>query len=269
MLIYLLNLLDRHVIAFVPLPKTIVICIVIEGDQLSLRLANRPSLAGYWKFNTYLLEIRDFRERLESLIKRALVGAVTGNRWWFSLKHRIRDPEWATAAIDSMWCLSGALSWSLCPLSWSPASGVLQLSGRLPPPWAAEAASCEGVVTECEVHDALKQVGLNKSPGLDGLPNEVHLRMLHMFVPILTDMFNHWFAQWAILGSVSKSVISLLKKGGRRVWEGLDDYRPITQLNTELKILARVLANRLQLVISDLIGPDNRSRTICTWFARS
>ena len=59
--------------------------------RVSLRLANRPSLSGYWKFNTSLLEIRDFRERLESLIKRALVGAVTGNRWWVSLKHRIRD----------------------------------------------------------------------------------------------------------------------------------------------------------------------------------
>ena len=59
--------------------------------RVSLRLANRPSLAGYWKFNTSLLEIRDFRERLESLIKRALVGAVTGNRWWVFLKHRIRD----------------------------------------------------------------------------------------------------------------------------------------------------------------------------------
>ena len=121
---------------------------------------------------------------------------------------------------------------------------------------AAEAASCEGVVTEREVRDALKQVGLNKSPGLDGLPYEVYLRMSHMFVPILTDMFNHWFAQGAIPGSVTKGVITLLKKGGRHVWEGLDDYRPITLLNTELKILARVLANRLQLVISDLIGPE-------------
>ena len=121
---------------------------------------------------------------------------------------------------------------------------------------AAEAASCEGVVTECEVRDALKQVGLNKSPGLDGLPYEVYLRMSHMFVPILTDMFNHWFPQGAIPGSVTKGVITLLKKGGRNVYEGLDDYRLITLLNTELKILARVLANRLQLVISDLIGPE-------------
>ena len=44
--------------------------------KVSLRLANRPSLAGYWKFNTSLLEIRDFRDRLESLIKRALVGRL-------------------------------------------------------------------------------------------------------------------------------------------------------------------------------------------------
>ena len=121
---------------------------------------------------------------------------------------------------------------------------------------AAEVASCEGVVTECEVRDVLKQVSLNKSQGLDGLPYEVYLRMSHMFVPILTDMFNHWFAQGAIPGSVTKGMITLLKKGGRHVWEGLDDYRPITLLNTELKILAQVLANRLQIVISNLIAPE-------------
>ena len=59
--------------------------------RVGLRLANGPSLAGYWKFNTFLLEIRDFRDRLESLIQRALVGALSGNKWWGSLKHRIRD----------------------------------------------------------------------------------------------------------------------------------------------------------------------------------
>ena len=119
-----------------------------------------------------------------------------------------------------------------------------------------EAASCKGVVTDCEVRSMLKQVSLNKSPGLNGLPYEVYLRMSHMFVPILTDMFNHWFAQGTIPGSITKAVITLLKKEGRYVRGELDDYSPITLLNTELNILAQVLANRLPLVISDLIGPE-------------
>ena len=68
----------------------------------------------------------------------------------------------------------------------SPASG-----GR-----GAEAVCCEGVITECKVRDALKQVGLNKSPGLDGLPNEVYLRLPDMFVPILTDVFNPGNHPW-------------------------------------------------------------------------
>ena len=68
----------------------------------------------------------------------------------------------------------------------------------------AEAACCECAVTECEVRSAMKQVGLNKSPGLDGLPYDVYLRMSHMFAPILTNVFNHWLAQGAIPGSIAE-----------------------------------------------------------------
>ena len=46
-------------------------------------------------------------------------------------------------------------------------------------------------------------------------------------------MFNHWFVQGAIPGSITKSVITLLKKGGRHVWEDLNNYRPITLLNSK------------------------------------
>ena len=53
-----------------------------------------------------------------------------------------------------------------------------------------------------------------------------------MFVPILTDMFNHWFTQGDNPSSITKGVITLLKKGGQHVWEDLDDYRPIKLLNT-------------------------------------
>ena len=99
----------------------------------------------------------------------------------------------------------------------------------------AEAACCEGLVTEYEVCDALKHFALNNSPGLNGLPYEMYLRLPHMFVPIPTDMCNHSFVQGAIPSSVTKGLITLLKKSGRHVWEELDYYRPIALLNTELK----------------------------------
>ena len=59
--------------------------------RVGLRLAGGPSLAVCWRFNASLLEMRDFRDRLESLIRRALVGAVAGSGWWGSLKRRIGD----------------------------------------------------------------------------------------------------------------------------------------------------------------------------------
>ena len=69
-----------------------------------------------------------------------------------------------------------------------------------------EMASCERLITECKVCDVLKQVSLNKLPGLDGLLYEVYLSMSQMFAHILMDMFNHWFAQGAIPGNITKGV---------------------------------------------------------------
>ena len=79
----------------------------------------------------------------------------------------------------------------------------------------AVATSCKGLVTEWEVRDAFKQVGVNKSPGLDSLPNEVYLGPC-IFVQILMDMFNYWFVQGTIPGSITKGMITLRKEGGRR-----------------------------------------------------
>ena len=85
-----------------------------------------------------------------------------------------------------------------------------------------EAAACEMLVTHCKVRDMLKQVGFNKWPVLDVLPSKVYLRILHIFVTILTDVFNHWFAHGVNPGSISGGVIRLLKEGGRDVWKKQD-----------------------------------------------
>ena len=59
----------------------------------------------------------------------------------------------------------------------------------------AEAASCDSQVTEYEDRDALKQVGLNKSPGLHGLLYEVDLR-LSLFWGIYSTLGFHRVHLW-------------------------------------------------------------------------
>ena len=128
-------------------------------------------------------------------------------------------------------------------------------SANFPWPQEAETPISKGLVTEFTLRDSLKQVSLDKSLGLNGQLYKLYLRMLPMFVPILMDLLNHWFAQGLIPVCITKGVITLLKKGDRYVGMKLDNYKPITLLNTKLKIFARVLMNRLQLVASYLIGP--------------
>ena len=158
------------------------------GDSLNVELAWRDlECESSEHYKGFIV-----RTRLESVLNETVKSNTNAHeeevqRFPRSVYQFFQIPRWTHAAVE-LWdarCLSGTLSWSLCPLSWSPyLADFLHLR-------EAETASCEGVVTECKVCDALTQVGLNKSPGLDDLPYEVYLRLPHMFVPILMDMFNH------------------------------------------------------------------------------
>ena len=120
---------------------------------------------------------------------------------------------------------------------------------------AAEADRCEGPITEDEVWRALSNAGTEKAPGIDGIPYEVYLKLSPIFVHLLATLFNHWLKQGNIPRHFTKGVVKLLRKekdGG----DGIDNFRPLTMLNTELKILAKVLSGRLQVVLDKLIGPE-------------
>ena len=74
----------------------------------------------------------------------------------------VKNPGWATAAMPFGIALPAVLiSRFKSFAAISPTSPAL---GRL------KRLVAKVWVTECEIRDALKQVGLNKSPGLDGLP---------------------------------------------------------------------------------------------------
>jgi hypothetical protein len=51
--------------------------------------------------------------------------------------------------------------------------------------------------------------------------------------------------------SINGSYVTLIPKNGSP--DSVGDYRPISLLNTSIKVLTKILANRLQLVITKLV----------------
>ena len=130
---------------------------------------------------------------------------------------------------------------------------------------ATEAARCEGRIKEEEIWEALKSVGLDKSPGIDGLPYEVYLRLSRMFVSLLATIYNNWMRQGSIPRRFTRGIVKLLRKN-KHGGDGISNFRLLTMLNTDLKILAKILANLLQTVLPILICPEQtcavKGRTI-------
>ena len=117
-----------------------------------------------------------------------------------------------------------------------------------------EKQKCEGYITKEECEKAVKYMKENKSPGLDGLSIEFYKTFWNELSGILIDSYNEAFETGELSDSRNLSVLSLIFKKGNR--SELKNYRPISLSNVDYKILAFVLANRLQDVIGQIVSTD-------------
>ena len=115
--------------------------------------------------------------------------------------------------------------------------------------------SCEGIISQQECEDALKKIKSNKSPGDDGIPTEFYKTFWNEISSLLVHVYNKSFENKILPLSMRKSVITLIHKKEDKT--NIENYRPISLTNTDFRILACVLASRLQRVINDIVGPDH------------
>lgn len=106
-----------------------------------------------------------------------------------------------------------------------------------------------------EIDDVVKNPPTDKSPGLDGFNNEFLKRC---WTIIKQDFYNLCFAfhsREVCLQSINGSFITLIPKvdGPSRI----NDFRPISLLNSSVKLITKLLANRLQPFITKLVH-ENR-----------
>ena len=118
----------------------------------------------------------------------------------------------------------------------------------------AESTLCEGVINEEECLKALRQMKSNKSPGVDGLPYEFYTCFWPVFGEDLVSVYNDCFSSGCLSFSQRTGLITLLYKKGDKL--DTKNWRPISLLCTDYKILAKVLTNRLVAVISSVVGPE-------------
>lgn len=113
---------------------------------------------------------------------------------------------------------------------------------------------CEGKITQEECVYALTIMKKNKSPGLDGICIEFYQTYWPIVGQLLNDVFNESYENETLTDSQRKSVISLIFKNGNN--EDIANYRPISLTNVDYRILAFVLANRIQKVIGSIVNND-------------
>ncbi|CAI5465116.1 unnamed protein product [Closterium sp. Yama58-4] len=110
----------------------------------------------------------------------------------------------------------------------------------------------DGEWSEQEVKAALKGLPAGKAPGQDGLPKEFFERDWELLGPALMREVRTFESAGVLSESFTTAVTILLHKKGDR--GDLGNYQPITLLSFFYKLLAKVLANRIKVVLPKVIS---------------
>jgi hypothetical protein len=105
-----------------------------------------------------------------------------------------------------------------------------------------------------ELGEALKKMKINKSPGPDGIVTEFYKFYWQEIGNDLTEVFQNSFKSENLPQSQYLAAIRLVFKKGQR--ENLKNWRPISLLNTDVKILSKLLSERLKIALPNLIHKD-------------
>eukprot|EP00644_Phytophthora_capsici_P018184 jgi/Phyca11/114184/e_gw1.25.59.1 len=106
-------------------------------------------------------------------------------------------------------------------------------------------------ITEEEVNKAINHCSRGKACGPDGLSNDWYRDYQALLAPLLTGLFNTCLAEGKVPWSFREAFISSIPKGGDK--SNPRNYRPIALLNTDYKIMTRIMAWRVRKRVEELV----------------
>lgn len=112
--------------------------------------------------------------------------------------------------------------------------------------------SCEGTITLQECESVIKKFKKNKSPGNDGIPVEFYLEFWNEIKQPLINCYNYSFENGLLTTSQRQAIISLISKPGKDRTH-IENWRPISLLNIDYKIMTKCLSERLAKIIDKIV----------------
>lgn len=110
-------------------------------------------------------------------------------------------------------------------------------------------------ITEQELKKAIQDTPNGKSLGPDGLTVLYYKKLQETLIPIMCSYMNGIGENWEMRKEALEASIAIIRKEGRDSTL-CSSYRPISLLNVDTKLFAKILADRLKKIINEIVHSD-------------
>ena len=110
-----------------------------------------------------------------------------------------------------------------------------------------------------ECWKALSSIKNNKSPGNDGLTKEFYICFFHEISGLLVQALNESFNVGQLSTSQWQATITVIEKKDKDK-RFIKNWRPISLINVDTKIASKILAMRMQNILTSIISHDQTGK---------